>query len=79
MAGDAAPKFLIIVIALAGLSLCFVSATVFLFLELRKAKGSTRVIATPQATPVVVQSDESEANSLDEIPLEDPKPPAGEK
>jgi type III secretion protein J len=67
MAGDAAPKFLIVVIVLAVLMLSFLGLAVFLFLELRKRKKKGGAPATnAQPARAVVQSDEEAMSDLDE-------------
>ncbi|MDR2737534.1 MAG: type III secretion inner membrane ring lipoprotein SctJ [Puniceicoccales bacterium] len=79
MASDAASKFLIMVIGLSGIALCFAASAAFFFMELRKTRKGTRPVAAQQAVPVVVQNDEGDASALDEIAPEAAQPPEKEK
>jgi type III secretion protein J len=70
MAGDAAPKFLMITVGLVVLSLCLAGASIFFFFETRKLKKSSSVAISQPSAPVVVQSDEVDVNALDEAPID---------
>jgi type III secretion protein J len=73
MASDAATKFLVIVVGLSVLALCFAGASAFLFLEWRRAKKGAAVAQQRRQAPVAVQDDSGGIDDLDEAQPDDEK------